>query len=689
MWKRHGFPSKDFRNDDTLLQDEVLKDAGDYNGEKNAAQAVKRLRMKKAPEDGDSEDITQKPSKYITTLRDKALGTPRRKATSRRSLRLDRARLRPATPDQMVEADSKLTSSSKSSETPYIGDENSQKTKDSKIGGKQATPESIKSSELKEDITANENCDVDSDVTGAQAEELAMAKAEAPNEEVVRSQDGLAAEHDDETAVGNERDPHSDATTDAATATVSESKDNVGIPMFSRHADRTETVEEPIVEHCDGFTSNVDDAMTPSLTDKGMKISDSATAQALGDMSPEKTPIRNIFPQDNITGYSGDETSPNLSHFHATEQSGIKETLEDDRTQEEISSPPPATIAENVEPQKQVEGLPAESIEISLAVHHLQDKQSRQSPSAEGSGSRGKRSPEPQKIESPEIDSANSTSAATLATGETIQIAKSPLLEPEVPNSKTRSGTRFSDDTSILKDFLNRAQARKQAQDATLRSEPPPLVATPRRSPRKALASLDSNSPSPHKPCGLANRPGTPPGKEKLAAFLEEIEGISGDLSPVRRSTRKRLLAPIKSNAGAPSFIPVRRADGTDPVVLQKSVAQELAIVTRVNTRRNKGQSKPPGVTLKTLTTESGEVIQVSESGQTLEGSKKVGWDKRLVYYQDTGAVDEGNEMKQGQRAKMRRARGLGASNGTPAPKRMADAGSASGTPKRQGRKRA
>ncbi|KAI4228194.1 MAG: hypothetical protein LQ349_006591 [Xanthoria aureola] len=265
--------------------------------------------------------------------------------------------------------------------------------------------------------------------------------------------------------------------------------------------------------------------------------------------------------------------------------------------------------------------------------------------------------------------------------------------DPQSPHVKTRSGARFSDDTNMLKDFLSRAQARKLAKDVmpVPVSDAATAATSPRRSQRNALATLDSNSPSPHKPRGLANDPGTPPRKPRLA----EVPANGNDESPargspVRRSTRKRLPAPAKTATGAPSFIPVRRADGTDPVVLQKSVAQELALVTQTNTRRNKGQSRPPAVMLKSLAVEM--VEEGTKGGHALRNCKSVGWDQKLVYYQDgTEAIVEVDSQKEEKRPKARRLRGLGTGNGTPAPKRKtADMLSTNGTPgsKRPGRLR-
>ena len=256
----------------------------------------------------------------------------------------------------------------------------------------------------------------------------------------------------------------------------------------------------------------------------------------------------------------------------------------------------------------------------------------------------------------------------------------------ELPSRTTRSGARFSDDTNLLKDFLNRAQARKLAKDSKIPAHGPP-ESSPRRTPRKVLAEVDSNSPSPQRPKDLATRPGTPPGKQRMDAFaFDDVDELTAEPTSCRRSNRTRLPTVSKAPPGAPSFIPVRRADGTDPVVLPKSIAQDLAVQTRANTRRNKGQSKPPSVALQTLTAETAELAanRVHARGPC----KSVGWDEKLVYfYQGVQEVAE-EEGKEEKRPKVRRLRGLGASNGTPAPKRAVDSGMPPSipAPRRRGR---
>lgn len=264
----------------------------------------------------------------------------------------------------------------------------------------------------------------------------------------------------------------------------------------------------------------------------------------------------------------------------------------------------------------------------------------------------------------------------------------------DLPNRKTRSGARFSDDTTMLKEFLNRAQARKAAKDPPLLStDVPKPHPSPRRTPRAALTPQTGNSQSPPKSRDISHRAGTPPRKTKIdVGDSDDVDDIANEPVSCRRSTRTRLPAPSKTPPGAPSFIPVRRADGADPVVIQRSQAQELATVTRTNTRRNKGQSKPPPLALQDLPADSPEVGMTAT--QRAEHAKTVAWAEQLATYQDTketaAAPDDGDDK----RPKVRRMRGLGAVNGTPGPKRTTTATTAvpvstsNGTPapKRRGK---
>ncbi len=280
------------------------------------------------------------------------------------------------------------------------------------------------------------------------------------------------------------------------------------------------------------------------------------------------------------------------------------------------------------------------------------------------------------------IDKANGM-IAEAELEEATQTVETAQEQTEQPSRKTRSGARFSDDTSMLRDFLNRAQASKAAKIPILTPlEAPKPQTSPRRSPRKALGPRIGDASTPQNPRDTANRPGTPPRISQTdLPDSDDGEEMSATPTSCRRSTRTRLLAPSKAPPGAPSFIPVRRADGADPVVLQKSQAQELAIVTRANTRRNKGQSKPPLLALKELPADLAE--PASAKGR-VEIAKSVGWASTLASYQ--GSKEEADEVEEG-KGRVRRLRGLGAVNGTPARKKTtAVVGSSKGTAARRGK---
>lgn len=307
-------------------------------------------------------------------------------------------------------------------------------------------------------------------------------------------------------------------------------------------------------------------------------------------------------------------------------------------------------------------------------------------------------------------DNANQEAYKTIAQAE-IDEAQGAITavceKADLPVRKTRSGARFSDDTSMLKDFLNRAHARKAAQGAGLSPKiPKSLQQSPKRSPQKSNAIRPASRSSPKKARVLTPRQakyqkGSPSGKvssllvrsndeEDEDGHDDETNGEetkSADPGSCRRSTRTRLPAPVKNPPGAPSFIPVRRTDGTDPVVLQKTQAQELAITTRANTRRNKGQSRPPALALQDISSDDAESTTCSR--QRAANGKAVVWAEQLTSFQEwqEGITEESEE----QLPKVKRMRGLGNSTGTPVAKRTGGiTGASNGTPapKRRGKTR-
>ena len=277
---------------------------------------------------------------------------------------------------------------------------------------------------------------------------------------------------------------------------------------------------------------------------------------------------------------------------------------------------------------------------------------------------------------------------------------------------KRKAVGRVSDDTSELLDFLKRVQSKKEAEakqntaeihadstDAKLHESPEPP--SPSESPRKALAALNGNSPSP------TSTPLIGASEELVQANDgDDDDELTANVKPSRRSMRA-LITQRRPKQGTPT-IPLRhRPDGTNPILLQSRASAELALLTRQNTKRNKGQARMPQAMLEILKTK--ELSPVKDRTKKVEVLKKeVDWDETLVYYQeeedqekeeakegkDQGTKEQGKESKKGKTSKeakktekeddgedknskgaknikLKRRQGLGVLNGTPAPKKV------------------
>lgn len=161
------------------------------------------------------------------------------------------------------------------------------------------------------------------------------------------------------------------------------------------------------------------------------------------------------------------------------------------------------------------------------------------------------------------------------------------------------------EDAALLSEFLSRAQAKRAANAAMAmamgdskaekdeRDMSSPVV-------RRVLEELDVNSPSIQK-----------------ATPKAEGEEISSPTTACRRSTRTQPRAQTRSlRPAVPNQIPVRRANGTEFVFLQRTEAQELALATRKNTRRNKGNSVLPKYMLQALNKQDKDVLQALDKDE-------------------------------------------------------------------------
>jgi hypothetical protein len=243
------------------------------------------------------------------------------------------------------------------------------------------------------------------------------------------------------------------------------------------------------------------------------------------------------------------------------------------------------------------------------------------------------------------------------------------ILRPDAPPS---------DDTAYLNDFLTRARAKKAAQAANS----PEKMDSPAKNTRQALANLSTNPVSPSEAAQTGLKP------EEL---LEDTVLDDQATSPCRRTSRPRFPKPVKSIAPAiPNTIPVRRSNGTEFIFLPRSEAMQVALDTRTNTQRNKGEAVAPVVRLETLSI--GEMSPIKERKKSSKAKKMVKWDENLSQEQVEAVLEnqavilesqteeqpkipekassEAEKSEKREKNARKSVKRLGTVNGTPAPKK-------------------
>jgi hypothetical protein len=280
------------------------------------------------------------------------------------------------------------------------------------------------------------------------------------------------------------------------------------------------------------------------------------------------------------------------------------------------------------------------------------------------------------------------------------------------------------DDTDLLRNFLSRVKANKAAKAST--SIPKRKRSLPHSPIQLPLGTAPTTS-SPTSPKTNHNdemdelnqddfnvsAPAASPSKRrKLTQHAHEHTEAEGSQS---RATRRdglrpsRLPSRIQKQAAAPSFIPLRRLNGKageNTVTLPRNEEKELATLTKLNTRLNKGTATLPSQVLskqgekddpvskhKALKEAFDEKESAAKKGKNKK-RKTVVWAKELATFQTESksenepgsilpsvAVTTVEEMKtapkEGKKkavkvgGSMRSKMSLGmAANGTPAPKR-------------------
>lgn len=231
-------------------------------------------------------------------------------------------------------------------------------------------------------------------------------------------------------------------------------------------------------------------------------------------------------------------------------------------------------------------------------------------------------------------------------------------LTHEQEGKLVRSALRSSldgEDAELLNDFLSRAKAKRAAKAAltnsqaadeaenSLSPEESPEDSTPRS--RRVLEELNTNSPSPVKIQASPSKGESDPGEEVQEIPSKDIQDDEpAPASPAcRRSTRVK--APPADAPAVRNTISLRRAKGTEFVFLQRTEAQELALATKRNTRKNRGNSVFPKYALQAMAEQGSEnpidkPEQLDYHGASNRRSaavpKHVSWkEERLVEYED------------------------------------------------------
>ncbi|KJX98289.1 hypothetical protein TI39_contig419g00006 [Zymoseptoria brevis] len=239
------------------------------------------------------------------------------------------------------------------------------------------------------------------------------------------------------------------------------------------------------------------------------------------------------------------------------------------------------------------------------------------------------------------------------AASKPVRSSSAPPEEPQMSPRRPKQ-PRISDDTALLQAFLHRAAESKTTKDVSTTAKRESIenrrdsgsvreaLASPeeRVVPSDVLADLDPNSPSPRKQFIAANAAeSSRPEKEHIDLDEDELALHSPTRKTFRKSGRVKKQAQIlpASAYSAPNRISIRGA--TDGVVLKKSEAQELALTTRTNTRKNKSGAVLPPMRLRSMAAEGlmgrTDTVYVEMDIEHPPGRRTVKWSETLVAFQE------------------------------------------------------
>lgn len=307
----------------------------------------------------------------------------------------------------------------------------------------------------------------------------------------------------------------------------------------------------------------------------------------------------------------------------------------------------------------------------------------------------------------PSSDHVSSTESSAKTTNES-ETNVTNAFASETTNSPagtTTQDTSFQsydhDDTDMLRNFLTRVKANKAANAKdTSQKRKKSLPHSPLRLPLgDPDGSNDSPSPTQAGDEFDVSLPASSPSKICNQNTPSSFDVDVTQPRYVRRSGRTKL--PVKATLAALSFIPVRRIgrEGDKAITLKKNEEKELAALTRVNTRKNKGGALFPADVLAKKSEEKDDPASRQRALKEVfddrllkekrgKSRKSVVWAEELAQYQIIGGKNPkvkkgvGKEKGKGKVApseKQAPASRVGinskialgmAANGTPAPKR-------------------
>jgi hypothetical protein len=246
-------------------------------------------------------------------------------------------------------------------------------------------------------------------------------------------------------------------------------------------------------------------------------------------------------------------------------------------------------------------------------------------------------------------------------------LERSASAPPEEPQTSPRKPVkpRVSDDTALLQAFLNRAAENKgsrrmstqKRESITNRRDSDAVrqalgesVASPAKA--DVLGELDVNSPSPRKSSASA--------MDTSAAFDEVIndattiaaQADAGDDLSVGQRTRRSGRGTRRAQPSTPALpnkISIR--GNAENVVLKRTEAQEMALLTRNNTRKNKGGALLPPLRLTKIASQLNPDADAPSDAQDegmsekADGARGVKWAETLVEYFQGGDMSESSVL--------------------------------------------